>query len=443
MTTLVDRTMSRLRRLVRRAGDDGLGISVDQVTASLDDLDSVRALISACLGTRGGTPALQGRLAQFAHLHGRLDDVGRGRLYRLLTDEFGTDDAAVTARIETWTAAADRDERAAAARQLHASLEPSWQLLASRLAGLPDGVKFVVDLREDVRRLGGFRDLDAGLRSLLAGWFDIGFIDLEELRWSGTPAAILERLIAYEAVHEIDSWDDLRNRLGPDRRLFAFFHPRMPDEPLIFVEVALVSGMASDLDEILEQTAPDRDPDRADTAVFYSISNCQPGLAGVSFGDALIKRVVARLRAELPQLSMFVTLSPIPGFRSWLTDRHGEFPDDIALDPDTAEVLESVLADPRRVVDHPELEEPLTRLAARYLTSRRPDERPIDSVARFHLSNGARIERLNWMANPRSAGLNRAFGMMVNYRYEPRYIEANQAAYDRGEIVRSPAIVDV
>ena len=257
---------------------------------------------------------------------------------------------------------------------------------------------------------------------------------------------VLERLIEYETVHEIASWDDLRNRLGPDRLMYAFFHPRMPNEPVIFVEVALTNSIASSIDALLDGDAPNADPFDVDTAVFYSINNCHTGLVGVPLGDFLIKRVVEELRRDRPNLEQFVTLSPVPGFPAWLREVldptfDGERPaldevrrraltnmlsrDDWHLDPDSAEVLK----------------DPLTRLVAHYLLHARDGDQARDRVANFHLRNGARLERVNWMANRSPAGIERSHGFRVNYRYEPDFIEANHEAYTTaGEVVAARAV---
>ena len=253
--------------------------------------------------------------------------------------------------------------------------------------------------------------------------------------------------MAYEAVHEIRSWTDLKNRLEADRRCFAFFHPRMPDEPLIFVEVALVAGMASDIDALLDEAAPVGDPQAADTAIFYSISNCQHGLAGISFGDFLIKRVVDALARDLPRLKVFATLSPVPGFRAWL-DRQTEAAPEGLLLPAERTAIEALgdgigerdlgaLLDRADRNAEPQLaaalREPLLRLCARYLLRERaPSGRALDPVAHFHLSNGARVEQLNWQADVSAKGLQQSAGIMVNYLYRLADIEANHEAY-RGE----------
>jgi len=256
----------------------------------------------------------------------------------------------------------------------------------------------------------------------------------------------LEKLIAYEAVHEIQGWNDLKNRLEADRRCFAFFHPRMPDEPLIFVEVALVNGMAGNIHALLDESAPLGDANTADAAIFYSISNCHRGLAGISFGDFLIKRVVELLTAELPRLKIFSTLSPVPGFRAWL-DKQRQRPD--LLQPIEAKALAlatgngSAGPDLLQLLDRPGwhddavlsgvLRDPLLRLCAQYLLQEKGrGNRAADPVAHFHLTNGARVERLNWLGDTSEKGLQQSAGVMVNYLYRLDHIEANHEAY-RGE----------
>ncbi|HYZ42436.1 MAG TPA: malonyl-CoA decarboxylase family protein, partial [Stellaceae bacterium] len=297
--------------------------------------------------------------------------------------------------------------------------------------------------------------LDTDLRHLLASWFNRGFLELRRIDWQ-TPAAVLEKLIAYEAVHEIQGWTDLKNRLEADRRCFAFFHPRMPDEPLIFVEVALVSGMAGNVHALLDETAPIGDPHTADSAIFYSISNCQRGLGGISFGDFLIKRVVDALAIELPRLKIFATLSPVTGFRSWLERQLRSGSEDLLLPAERIALAafgnegseNNLVALLNQQTWHKDqhveavLHEPLMRLCARYLLRERaPSGRALDPVAHFHLTNGARIDRLNWLGDVSTKGLQQSAGIMVNYLYRLGEIEANHEAYrGGGRIAASSAV---
>jgi malonyl-CoA decarboxylase len=282
--------------------------------------------------------------------------------------------------------------------------------------------------------------LDADLRHLFASWFNRSFLELRRIDWQ-SPAAVLEKLIAYEAVHEIKGWDELRRRLAADRRCFAFFHPALPGEPLIFVEVALVNGLATAMPPLLaretDEEAAWAQAAGADTAIFYSISNCQDGLRGISFGNFLIKQVVEELQAEFPQLKRFSTLSPIPGFRRWLMQRLAE-----GSDPDTT-LLPELEHDGwwHELAQSERLRPVLMRLCAQYLTRKPLPGSRIDPVARFHLGNGARLERINWLGNTAPRAIQESFGIMVNYLYDHDSIENNHEAFVRdGTIVRSPDV---
>jgi malonyl-CoA decarboxylase len=302
------------------------------------------------------------------------------------------------------------------------------------------------------RVLGG---LERDLKGLLRNWFDIGFLELRRITWQ-SPAALLEKLMAYEAVHEIRSWADLKNRLEVDRRCFAFFHPRMPDEPLIFVEVALVQGIAGDIHALLDEHAPVGDNRTADTAIFYSISNCQPGLAGISFGNFLIKRVAGDLAAELPHLKTFATLSPIPTFRAWLDPRLAKDEATLLTAAERKAIAElpgergagglaGLVADPRWHEDPAvaqAMKAPLMRLAARFLlTEKASNNRALDPVLHFHLTNGARVERLNWLADRSAKGRQQSAGIMVNYLYRLDEVEGSHAAYaEQGTVAASSSI---
>jgi len=289
-----------------------------------------------------------------------------------------------------------------------------------------------LDHRDDLRAV------DDDFVHLFSSWFNRGFLVLRRIDWS-TPAIVLEKIIRYEAVHEIRDWDDLRSRLEPsDRRCFAFFHPALSGEPLIFVEVALTNEVPSSIASLLGSSRTPVTPDRATTAVFYSISNCQPGLRGISFGNFLIKQVAEDLKRELPTLNTFVTLSPLPGFCRWLSAQ----PDTAAASTDGS--ADWPLDEMRRTNWHEtptrSLREKLLRAAVRYLFQAKDEMRkPIDPVARFHLGNGARLERLNWMGDSSAKGLSEAAGFMVNYLYDLGSVERNHEAYaNKDEIVASP-----
>ena len=418
------------------------------------DIERLRERMQACLDGRGGEVSARGRAASMGQTYLGLDSVGRERFLNILAEDFGIDDEAVELALAALHEA-EPHERRAAQRNLRQALEPRRIKLLTQFYALEEGVKFLVDLRADLRPLTrkgpGFQALDEDLRQLLASWFDVGFLDLRQISWNAS-ANLLEKLIAYEAVHEIQSWDDLKNRLDSDRRCFAFFHPRMPDEPLIFVEVALVNGLAGNVQELLDEEAPVVDPLEADTAIFYSISNAQRGLAGISFGGFLIKRVVDVLAAEFPKLKTFSTLSPIPGFRNWL---EGKFEaTESFLSSGEADALRAAAGleegeDPLKVVlsasnwqDDEKvcaaLEPILMRLCAGYLSDEKGrGGRALDPVAHFHLTNGAQVERLCWRGNATSPGLRRSYGIMVNYLYRLDKIEENNEAYTGDGQVRT------
>ena len=404
-----------------------------------EDDDSFEAQIRACLRARGGEVSARNRAARLAETYLLLDENGRKDLLRTLAT-FDSDPDAVAAAYHAVQEAEDPAKRAVAQANLRRALEPPRLKLLTQFTTIPDGRKFLVDLRAfllDHRKEDPLLDaLESDLRGLLAAWFDIGFLELQRIDWS-SPASLLEKLVGYEAVHLIRSWRDLKNRLDSDRRCYAFFHPRMPTEPLIFVEVALVKGLASSVQKLLDEKAPVLDPREADTAIFYSISNCQQGLSGISLGNFLIKRVVEELSAEFRNLKTFATLSPIPGFRRWLDPKlvanepHLFTEDEQAalhavLPVEATTSFADVLARPRWFRD-PALvraaEPALTRLCARYLLTESNGKRARDPVAHFHLANGARLERINMCADTSERGVKESATLMVNYLYDLNKIE--------------------
>ncbi len=300
----------------------------------------------------------------------------------------------------------------------HAGDAPRMRLFRM-LATSPRGARALVDLRAVLRGIlranPHLRPVDQGLVHLFRSWFNRGFLKLRAIDWN-TPAVILEKLIAYEAVHEIQGWDDLRRRLASDRRCYAFFHPALEDEPLIFVEVALLDEMASNIQDVIQQDPADKALN-PNTAIFYSISNCQPGLAGVSFGNYLIKQVVKNLTAELPELKTFATLSPVPGFRKWVEANY---------DLDDAQTTD---------------DSNMNQLCAHYLINEKRRSMPLDPVARFHLGNGAGLERINWKGDTSDNGHKQSYGLMVNYVYDISKVEKNhEALVNEGVIATTSAI---
>ena len=349
------------------------------------------------------------------------------------------------------------DEAAAEVHYRRATVSPRRRLL-QRFSVYPQGVKFLVDLRADMlpflkadKRL---MALDVELEYMFSTWFDVGFLDLHRISWD-SPASLIEKLIQYEAVHDIKSWADVKNRLDSDRRCYGFFHPRLPSIPLIFVEVALVDEMAADIEPLLDEQAAAFDLDKATTAIFYSISNTQPGLRGVSFGDSLIKRVVETLKLEFPKLRVFATLSPIPGFKSWLAKNVAAMLDQLADKERTAlgQAIGGQALTPGRflaAIEHPltlpekaPLRQTLLHFAAHYLGQGLTDGKPLDPVARFHLGNGARVERLNWAADPSPKGLKQSYGLMVNYLYDLKRLDKHRAMLAQGKVPVSTDIQDL
>jgi malonyl-CoA decarboxylase len=371
--------------------------------------------------------------------------------FEALATTFGHDRPRIDAAIAAWR----ESPSAANAAELHRAAEPRRLELIRRLNLAPGGTAALVRMREQLLDAMARRD-DLGVTDndfihLFSSWFNRGFLVLRRIDWS-TPAAILEKIIRYEGVHEIRDWEDLRQRIDlPDRRCYAFFHPALVDEPLIFVEVALTREIPTAIAPILSHKREVIEPERATTAAFYSITNCQRGLVGVSFGHFLIKQVVEEVSREMARMSAFVTLSPAPNFAQWLKrERANEA--SLALDEEDRAALAAL--DNANWWREPDvaatLHEPLLRAAAWYYVRGR-DRRglPIDAVARFHLGNGARLERLDWLADTSERALAQSHGLMVNYLYDLDYIEQNHEAYAQQRavvaasavtrLVRSPA----
>jgi malonyl-CoA decarboxylase len=373
----------------------------------------------------------------------RLDKPGRRAFFSLLLERFGPDQDRLAKAIEAY-----REEPSAAAiSALHLASEPRRQELLRRLNLAPGGTHVLVRMREALLEAmetePEFQAVDNDFRHLFGSWFNRGFLVLRRIDWR-TPANVLEKIIRYEAVHEIQGWDDLRRRLEPaDRRCFAFFHPQLVDEPLIFVEVALTSETPRSIGELLSEERDVLPAQAATTAVFYSISNCQEGLRGISFGNFLIKQVAEDLKRELPGLDTFVTLSPVPGFARWLSGLVAD-PGEFRLsDEERAELArpagETISLDEGARARRDKL---LGQMAAQYmLRARTASGRVIDPVARFHLGNGARLERINVGGNLSARGMRESHGVMVNYRYDLGDIETNHEAFaTRNTVVASSGV---
>lgn len=370
--------------------------------------------------------------------------------FEMLAHDFGPDEAALKHALEEY-----RDNaNPARASALFAAIEPPRQELFRRINTAPAGTENLIAMRADLLRLlhrhPKLKALDTDLKHLFKSWFNPGFLRLERIGWH-TPAHVLEKLIHHEAVHEINGWPDLRRRLQADRRCFAFFHPALSEEPIIFLEVALTRGLAMKLDPLLDISAPVLPVEQANTGVFYSINNCLDGLRGIPLGSFLIKQVVDEISAELPRIKCYSTISPLPGFAEALRDQQNpngftrerlsrlleNFSSELtarAVNSDPIEALFLLLRDP--IAHSNVLSAPLHRLALVYLTQFRADGKPYDPVARFHFANGARLELIDTFANGRRYGLEQSYGVMVNYRYMSWQLERNHERFFQGGDMR-------
>jgi malonyl-CoA decarboxylase len=363
-----------------------------------------------------------------------LTSGARVAFFEALASKFGPDHERLGKAVDTWREGPS-DVTAAG---VHVAAEPRRQELLRRLNLAPGGTQALVRMRENLIDALARRDdlaaVDRDFVHMFSSWFNRGFLVLRRIDWS-TSASVLERIIRYEAVHRINGWDDLRRRIDPpDRRCYAFFHPALVDDPLIFVEVALTPEIPDAIDPILAVNGP-TEPSQPTTAVFYSISNCQRGLAGVSFGNFLIKQVAEEIAREYPKLSRFVTLSPVPGFAAWLR-RERAAENSPALKPEDREALSRLDAANWWQDDPQPLKDPMMRAAAWYfLNAKTRNGLPVDSVARFHLGNGARLERINWLADMSERGLEQSYGLMVNYLYDLDDVEKNHEAFAQQRIV--------
>jgi len=372
---------------------------------------SIRKLVSLChtlLSERAGVAGAH-LAAEALAIYQSLDQPHRRDFLDILNRDFSPNPDEVGRAADAYRS----DPSPNNLLQLQRVVEPPRQELFRRLNLAPDGTRALVQMRSHVLREidggAGLETLAADLGHLLTSWFNRGFLTLQQIDWR-SPAALLQKLIDYEAVHQIHGWHDLRRRLEADRRCYAFFHSAMADEPLIFIEVALTRGMSDRVQPLLDPDSPVGDPEDADSAIFYSITNCQEGLRGVPFGSLLIKQVVEDLKKNLPRIRTFATLSPIPGFRKWLAGAQGD-------------------------LDLSKLDLPMRRLlvplCAHYFLNAKRGSEPLDPVARFHLKNGARLDRINWLADTSATGIRQSAGLMANYVYDIADLERNHELYAR------------
>ncbi len=395
------------------------GRSAPKLIADCHELMSERGEVS---GTRIATKILSGYQA--------LDAPSRDHFFDLLIRDFSPDPEEVGQAGDAYRQHPSPQTLA----KLQRVVEPPRQELFRRLNIAPGGTRVLVEMRADLLRDGqaSRTAISADLEHLLTSWFNRGFLVLQRIDWR-TPASILEKLITYEAVHQIQGWDDLRRRLAADRRCYAFFHPALPEEPIIFVEAALTRGMSESVQPLLDPQAAVADLNTVDCALFYSITNCQKGLRGVPFGSFLIKQGVEDVGRELPGIRRFATLSPVPGFRAWLDQNKSALGVDEKLDHPEWSRNGQLAA---------ELKPHLLHLCARYLLREKAGKEPLDPVARFHLRNGARLERINWLGDTSTQGLERSAGLTVNYVYRLSDLERNHELYTREARISASAEVE-
>jgi malonyl-CoA decarboxylase len=411
--TRIFRSLTRHRSADAQGADRGAG----RVAALCHALLSERGEVS---GARLATDVLSAYRA--------LDAPAVDAFFDFLVLEFSPDPAAIERAADAYHAIPSQ----ANLIRLQAAVEPPRQELFRRFNMAEGGISLLVEMRRQLLPTLGAHPQRAGididLLHLFRSWFNRGFLVLRQIDWR-TSALVLERLIHYESVHQIQGWDDLHRRLEGDRRCYAFFHPALPDEPLIFIEVALTRGMTAKVQPLLDLKSPVIDPATTDCAIFYSITNCQMGLRGVSFGNFLIKQVAEDLGRAFPRLKTFATLSPVPGFRDWLIRASQSSAP--ALSPKLMMLLETFErgAPIEERLFGPELRAEITRLCAYYLLHAKRGRAPLDPVARFHLANGARLQRINWMGDTSQTGMTRSLGLTANYLYRLADVEHNHEAY--------------
>ncbi len=403
---------------------------------------TLRRLVSLCRELLAESDGISNaaRATDTIRLYETLDQAGRIAFFDILIRDFSPNADDLVHAADEYR----QDPSPANLRRLQEMVEPPRQELFRRLNMAVGGTRALVEMRHlALSELGSNSQLElisADLGHLLGSWFNSGFLTMERIDWN-SPAVVLERLIAYEAVHQIQGWRDLRRRLEADRRCYGFFHAALPNDPLIFVEVGLTHGMSEKIQPLIDPDAPVGDPTAADSAVFYSITNCQPGLRGVPLGSSLIKQVVGELRENLPRIRNFATLSPIPGFRQWLA-RQREKPEaaltGVMAEDETVRALALLdEAQPAEMEWDAELKQRLLALCAWYLLREKRESEPLDAVARFHLRNGARVDRINWMGDSSADGIRQSAGLMANYVYQMNELERNHERYTRGEIAAS------
>ncbi|MBC8342976.1 MAG: malonyl-CoA decarboxylase family protein [Bacteroidetes bacterium] len=410
-----------------------------------DDEEAIKNLARICIEETGGEISNQSRVVHLGMIYINLNSEGKARFLRILARDFDINTKLLNDKIRKLRKAKNEDQKIVAELELTKALIPPRVKLLRQFILLPDGFIFLKEMRREliplIPTLPRLKKLDNDIKRILRGFFDINLLDLVEINWN-SPAILLEKLMEYEAVHEIKTWGNLKHRIHSDKRIYAFLHYKLPNEPLIFVEVALTKGMADNIHELLDESKTPIDPKDANTAIFYSITATQKGLKGISYGNFLIKRVVNKLSSEFTNLKFYATLSPIPKFRQWLeaylldhddvlSMKEGEKIKKLAKTFSANEGLLKILnSDWHKNKNKREaIKIPLLRFCAHYLIHEKKGDRAFDPVAHFHLSNGAKIQHINWMADLSDNGLRQSAGLMVNYHYRLNKIVVNHEHY--------------
>ncbi len=446
-------TINKIINVWNESGNSALKIRPDLPKS---DEEILRNLLEDCVNARGGEISVKSKIIHLGIIYINLTDKGKSKFLRILARDFDINTNLLNEKINTLKTSKGENERINAELELSKALVPPRVKILRQLVTLPNGFLFLKDMRRDliplISTMPRLRKLDADIKDLLVTYFDINLLDLKEITWN-SPAILLEKLMEYEAVHEIFSWNDLKHRLQTNRKIFAFFHNKMPHDPLIFIEIALVHGIPNNIQVLLDRNIPPHDPSIADSAIFYSISSTQKGLKGISFGSFLIKRVVKELSAEFSNLKKFSTLSPIPKFTEWLknlpsknyveliTESEIKNLQKFAKSKQIKNILLGILDtkwNENKDLSN-ELQKPLMRLCAHYLINvKKRNNIAFDPVAHFHLMNGAKMQRINWLGDTSEKGLKQSAGIMVNYYYKLNKIIANHENYfNEGKVCSS------
>ncbi|BET32780.1 MULTISPECIES: malonyl-CoA decarboxylase [Wolbachia] len=401
--------------------------------SSSRDVDSLVLKMNECLNPKGGEVSARKNTVSLGNLYLSLSEAGQIKFLQTLAEKFNPDKTKIDEEMKVYKKNQDSESSYKFEQDLIKVLESPRSKILKQFISLPEGLKFIVDMRSDVLKLKNqyksLSPLENELKSILCTLVDVDLLDLHQITWD-SPASLLEKLIKYEAVHKISSWGDLKNRLDSDHLCFAFFHYKIPNEPLIFVEVALMNEIADSIQHVLDESVPSSDPSSASTAIFYSISNTQTGLSGISLGNFLIKRVVEKLSQEFKSVKVYATLSPVPGFTKWLKNQDVALLGKLNIKQSGTEILESIKT-------NIECEkQSLLKLCTHYLLKvKSSGGGAYDPVAHFHLSNGASIKQINWMADTSEKGISQSAGIMVNYLYELPKIDNNHENYMINKVI--------